>query len=68
MIVHLYAALHEECADECCDDRDNQVADLLGVGFSEKSHLFYILSVLIFPAEIAEMTEKPSGMKHFSDL
>ena len=57
MIVHLYAALHEECADECCDDRDNQVADLLGVGFSEKSHLFYILSVLIFPAEIADIAE-----------
>ena len=43
MIVHFHAALHEECADECCDDRDDQVADLLGVGFSEKSHLFYIL-------------------------
>ena len=35
MIVHFYAALHEECADECCDDRDDQVADLLGIRFSE---------------------------------
>ena len=47
-IIHLLlAALHEERADDCGEDRDEQVADFIGAGFLEDFHVKYNFIVII---------------------
>jgi hypothetical protein len=44
----IYARLHEEGGDECGDDRQDEVADLLGGNVLEESHNDIIISIDTF--------------------